>query len=448
MCFVLGIDLAPECGRAIIGDNCGCLALLLFDSEFSVIHMKPGRFRIAVALVLLSLSFAYWMVRARTFSASTVNLRKAMLALRSERFELARQQLKPLLWFVPDHPEALRIVGLTYLGQKNYAEAIRCLSAVQNTSKVYRLAQLELVAALLADYRMDDAETGLQCYTLRFGHEFAATMQLFGLLMTQLRSEAASDLLKNCTSDERFETFTIDQQLEVLTKLATADFDPLSPDRSIPHLLQSFERHSGQSHVALALGVCYRKTGQLDRSGHFLERALSLSANSVEAQLAKAELMLELSLPDQAENLLNSLGSSDQIASRYDYFYLRSRVLDRLGQIDDSLDFARKALKLKSNFRECHSHIARILQKCGEVERAVYHHTHAHDLAKAELSIWNTARTLPETAAPEECIRLSEMYGATGRMTQAAAWRNVSQRLSSATEAGHVPASTMSVLTF
>ncbi len=373
---------------------------------------------------------AYFVVGAVVRSRGSGTCVEARRFLRLRNPERARDTLSWLLWFQPDHPDALHISGLSYLLEKNYPAAINDLSSVPSSADPHRQVQTELVAAMLADYRMEQAEVTLRDHLNRYPDEIEATTQLHRLLLAEWRIDASCKLLLDHISHKRFRGWTVEQQLNMLRMLAKAEFDAAPPDSCIPLLMESFDHHPDQDSVALAIGICHWKSGDFDRGRWFLDRTANHSPVLPERILARAEFQIDTDDLAAAETLLHGLvKTTPQIQSSHDYCRVKSMLEERRGDPEVGLKFARQALKLRQHDRAYHARVARLLQKAGEFEKAPEYYERSHVIAQNELALWKLTRSLPAIPTPEDCRRTSDHYLQLDRPVQADAWSTIAERL-------------------
>jgi len=346
----------------------------------------------------------------------------------------ARESLNWLLWFEPDHPEALYIVGRSFLREKDYSAAIGCLTRVGKQSFIHRNAHLARIAAMLADFQMENAERALRDHLSQYPDDFKALTQLHGLLLAQFRVEAACDLLVAEIRDDNFQHLPVDQQLTKLRMLAKAEFDAGSATSCLPLLLESYDHHPNQSSVALAIGICSWRSGDFDRARRSFKEAYQNCDDALEITLAESEFLLEKGDLETSRSLLDQLSDGTKsVSDNAKYHRLKSRLADQSGEHEIALTHAMQALKLHPADRELHSRVARLLQKTGKIAEARESYARSHGLAKNEIALWNLTRTLPEIPTIDDCERVAALYEQLGRMVQARAWSAIATRLKNPT---------------
>lgn len=388
----------------------------------------------------------YLAAAAYVHRTSEASLRRAVLLAQMDEPLRAREALRWLLWFEPDHPGALHLTGLSYLQQGDYAAAIEYLQRVKENTALHAEVQATLAGALLADQQFQRAEAVLSAQVSRYPKSIIARRQLGGLLLTERRRREAVHVLEEYIRVTVTDSLALADRLLMLRDLATAEFHPPAADRCLPTLEESLRRHPHQPAVRAALAHCYWEVGRPHEAETQAREILQQNSENGQARWILGTLLLERGDFDAAEAALaghpeGSFAPSALVEPWDDRFWeLRSRIAEARGEFGEAIAALDRAVELRPQNREYESRRARLLQRLQRTEDAQAAYARAHAWARAELDLWDLSRDLGvRTPAAAECLRMAQLYEALGRKWQATAWRRLREQLIAETSPAHAP---------
>ncbi len=399
---------------------------------------------IAVLLVAMTgLAYLLFGVYVRNSSEST--LRHAASYAVKGKLDLARDELKWLLWFAPHHPPSLHLAAIIDLKQNNLPAAIGHLQRIGEDSKLHETAQGLLASALLADQQLDHAEKVLSSHLVRYPKSVIARRQLFGLLLTELRSREAIQVQEEFLLLSASDPISLSDRLLMLRDLASSEFHAPLPQDCLTTLESAFNRHRDQPHAELALGRCYLRLGNLDEAEPLLHNSLDRGPRDFEARFLTCEFWIAKGDPDRAEAVLlgdpespsSSAINDTSVLEKDDRFWeLRCRIAEGRSEYERALCEIDRAASIRPLNKDYEARRARLLQRQQRSAEAQKAYTRSHELARAELDLWNLSRELgvrdPKSA---ECEQVALLYESLGKSLPADLWRQLGRQIAVKTPA-------------
>jgi predicted Zn-dependent protease len=390
-----------------------------------------NRIRLVVILTVILALFGgvgYFAWGASVRSSSEQVIRDAAQSLLKGNPAAARDHLKWLLWFEPEHPTALHLAGMSYLKQDNLPAARQCLDRIPEDSSVHENAQSLLAGALLADQQFDNAEDVLLRILKRHPKSAISCRQLSGLWLTELRSREAVRILEDYLRQRLKGPIVLSDLQFLLRDLGSAEFLPPGPQDCIESLQKSLERHPNQHRVQLALANCYVRLGKLDEAEPLLQAAGQHGGHEPDYRFVESEFWLVKGDVERAGTALP--GSSAAPESDDRYWELRCRISEFRDDNQRALSDIDQALSLRPFTKEYESRRARLLQKLRRAEESRNVYDRSHEFAKSELELWRLTRDLgTRSPTSAECEHVAQLYESLGKKLQAGAWRRLCELL-------------------
>jgi tetratricopeptide (TPR) repeat protein len=406
--------------------------------------------RAATIVILLAgisgVGWIAWGIYVRNTAGEA--LKRAAVHLRKSESAAARQALQWLLWFEPQHAEALHLTGLSYLSEENYPSAIAALQRVDAGSRVHADAQLALASALLTDRQWQRAEAELAAHLRRYPRSIKAVRLLSGLLLGELRQREAVLLLEDFLRRAEMDGLSAEDELTLLRDLAAAEFHAPAADACEPALREASERHPQQPAVLLALGQCAALAGRTAEAQTLLNEALQQMPDNWQARMTIGRFHADQGQVDAAEAVFKesqpgvAASASEPVGLEADdrVWELLCRIAELRGDFPRALNAIDRAVSLRAGDKEYQARRARLLQRLGRTQEAQRAYERSHELARADLDLWNLSRDIGgriPTAA--ECDRMAKNYDILDRRLQAAAWQRLSVTLRQAPPAAAAP---------
>lgn len=392
---------------------------------------------------------AYWAVGVYVRNTSGSTLRRAAALVQRERSAETREALKWLLWFDPANSAAHHLAGMSYLQEQNFSAAIRSLQRVGQDSRGHADARISLAGALIADRQLEPAEAVLSRHLIQEPGSLMAARMLSGLLLTQLRPRDAMQVLEEFLSRTQSPPPSPADQLLILRDLATAEFHPPAPEQCMATLREALERFPDQPRVRLALGQCVWKSGDSAPAEPHLRNAQQQRPGDLQALFVLGEFLLDTQQTDAADALLRKEVTPDapvwnpsHITPEDDdrYWSLRSRVSERNQDYEAALRDIERALTLRSGDKEYETRRGRLLQRLNRPDESQRAYSRSHELARAELDLWNLTRELGvRQPSRPECERVAELYAQLGRTIPAQEWRRLASVMAPETHSRTAP---------
>jgi tetratricopeptide (TPR) repeat protein len=377
-------------------------------------------------LLLLGGTAAYFVCGQFVQGCADATCKRAARYLDLQQPQLADETLGWLLWFQPGHDVGLFLRGSALRRQKRYPDAIEALQQVAPDSHVAEQARLELVACLLADYRMEMVEAELRALLLEFPENLAVREQLSGLLLAQLRSDEASQLWRDVLREQAINTLPPEVLRRVLRALlGRAQFDPPTPHSSIGMLNESLKRHPGQPTVLGALGVSHWKLGDTQAAAEDFDRLTQRGDIAPDGRLQAARFFLETGQPERARAMVSTIAAPHDESPRLaaaQYWNVESLIHDAGGNEQRALESLDRAIDLVDNDKTLHARRARLLQKLGRTADAEAAYAQSHRLAQIDLQLWNLLRSMEEVPSNDEIATVAGLYADRGEPLTSEAW--------------------------
>ena len=341
----------------------------------------------------------------------------------------ARRELRWLLWFEPEDPESLVIVAQSFLKDGDALQAITLLEKVPRNVAAYRQGGYSLALALLAEARLEQAESVLTDLLDRYPRHRPAREELRWLYFNEFRTRDVLRLLEETLVQAGGE-------YSALPELLDSEYNAQSPQEGINYLADANRRQSDQAPVMTALAHCHWQLGQLDTAQALLDRAAALEPENVQTRLLRSTVLLERNqiqralvalLGDEQEGSASSLKGALERDDRY--WHIRSRIAEAQDDGEGALREIERALTIRPDelaYSARKADLLRLLGRNSEAGEA------AHRVARI-VSTKQEVRMMMEKGkhrSPnrEDCLRIAELCRQRGRTVQADAWASVSQR--------------------
>jgi tetratricopeptide (TPR) repeat protein len=390
----------------------------LTNEQSNSLRFKRKHAWIIVFLVVgcaASYGFAGWVVR----SSAVETIREADKDLMIRETKSARERLRWLLWFEPEHAEALLITGISFHVDRDFTQAIRFLECIKSESKEFEGASLVLARSYLIEERLDRAEKVLNACLRQFPASDEAREELIQLYMMQLRRREAISLIY-----DRWNHFPDD--LSVLKSLLLALVEPLTPQGPSIYFEKVNLSHPGQGAVVLTLARTAALLGEEERAERYFKQALELRPDHLLTQLLSAEFFWFRGDDQQARHL--SEIRFDDVDARSDdrYWAIEARVLDNDGKLEDAFAAIQNALEIRPNEYSLLSSKCGLLRKMGRADEASKLAARASRIADAERGLFLLANESNlEDLTREQCAEFARLLETMGYHDQASGWRVV-----------------------
>lgn len=391
-------------------------------------------FFLAALLVAIS-GVTYSMVGIYVRNTSNKTVQYAVWCMRGGEPTRCRDTLRWLLWFEPNHPEALHVTGLSYLREQNLAAAIANFDRVAENSPVYLDAQINMAGALLADQQLERAESALRHQLTHNPQSLLVVRFLSGLFLTELRQRDAVDILEKFLSRTADHEMPLTDRLTILRDLSTAEFHPPPAQACYPTLKQSLQKHPNQPSVCLSLGQCEWSAGHTEDAARLLSQALEQRPHDQRFRFVTAQFLLETGNLKAAEEILRTSsenrlppadGAQSVIEQDDQYWSLKCQVAEQSKEYGQAITCMDRAIAIRPTEKEYATRRARLLQRANREDEARAAYSRSHDLAKVELDLWNLSRELGVRLPTEaECEQMAQGYEFLGKSLQAEAWRRL-----------------------
>jgi tetratricopeptide (TPR) repeat protein len=220
-------------------------------------------------------------------SRQVATLERARTLIELDQIDAAGKELHWLLWFRPDHSEAMFLLGLGQLHDEKFSDAIVSLKVahsnldrVDNRPELREEIETALGTSLLLDGQLDDAEKYFRSVLARNPKADRVRSNLHEMYRRQRRMPEAMGLL-----EDRRKVFPAD--LSVLPRMLTLLNLP-SPQETLTYFNQIEEKRPAQSSVQVALGLAHQELGQVEKAERFLRAAVSSDLCNRLAQVSLA----------------------------------------------------------------------------------------------------------------------------------------------------------------
>lgn len=374
------------------------------------------------AMLLTGLLYLVAGFRARAAADETVNAARSLLL--SGEPERARRSLDQLLWFQPDHAEALLIAGLCQREEGHLQDAITCFEralAASSEPQLREAASAECGITLLKDWQFDRGERVLRRHLNRHPRSDQVRSVLVAYYRKFRRPDEAIALL-----EQRWEL--IPDDLSVLQDLLEAGQVESEVD-SISYLEKVHRYRPNQVCVVRALGQAHRAAGNLEKAEALFRKALRLRPGDPQAQLLLAELRIHQGRADAAEKLLDA-GFVD--TDDYRYWSVRSRIAEHRRDAPQAISLLERALAAKPDSPELLSRKARLLRQQGREDEAAKLTARIAPIAEARFELVDVVERLRlQPPTEEQCQHISRLCRDIGKDRWAEGWatlgRNIDQ---------------------
>jgi tetratricopeptide (TPR) repeat protein len=366
-----------------------------------------------------SYEVAGWTVR----SSAVEMLREAGKDLKRNESKSARERLRWLLWFEPEHTEALLIMGISFHVDRDFAQAIRVLERINSESEEFEGASLVLARSYLLVEQVERSEIALNACLKRFPASDEAREELIQLYMIQLRRRETISLLY-----DRWNYFPDD--LLVLKSLLLASVEPLTPEGPSIYFEQVNSRHPGQAAVVLTMARTAALLGEEERADRFFNQALELRPNHFLTKLLSAEFFLSRGDDRRARQLVDLMSKMtfDDCDARSDdrYWAIVAKIRENEGELEESFAAIQKALEIRPNDYSLLSSKCGLLRKMERGDEARKLAARASQISDAERELFLLADEANlEMITREQCGEFARLLETLGYHDQASGWRVV-----------------------
>jgi predicted Zn-dependent protease len=377
----------------------------------------------SIGLLVLACGASYGIVGWIVRSSAVETLREADIHLRGNEPKSARQRLRWLLWFEPEHAEALLITGISFHVDRDFAEAIRVLERIKSQSKEFEGASLALARSYLLEKQLDRAEMILKACLRQFPGSDEAREELIQLYMTQLRRREAITLLY-----DRWNHFPDD--LMVLKSLLLALVESLTPQGPSIYFEKVNSRHPGQGSVVLAMARTAALSGKEERADRFFKQALALRPNHLLTLLLSAEFFLTTGDDRHAQDLIDSMSKTmlDDGDARSDdrYWAMVAKIRENDGELEDAMVAIRNALEIRPYEYRLLSRKCGLLRKMGRGDEARNLAARVSQISDAAEALILAAHEADlEMLTREQCREFARLLKILGYHDQSSGWRVV-----------------------
>lgn len=362
------------------------------------------------------------------------SLRRAQRSFAIGQPAEARQQLKWLLWFAPDHAAANFLVGQCFLEQKNYDSAIRHFELIEASEPEFKASQQMLSGCFLNDNQLENAEIVLRSILKASPESLAVRRELAVLLLGQMRSDEAIQVLVEAI-DQKSELLMMDR-LAVLRDLLTAQFLAPLAEQCIESLQNAHARHPGQKTVMAALAGCLLDLGR-ETEAELLIDQLSLAPQSattanvvrIRFLIAKAKYSEARKLSAQLDEEIASISNTYQ---RRKFYILTSRLHEFAADYEAAGQLLERAESIAPLDRASAIRYARLLQRAGKTDLSSELFAAVHRRAVSGLALWHlSGKVRDRLPTRDECDRISRLFDTLDMATQSAEWRRMAEGIES-----------------
>lgn len=343
----------------------------------------------------------------------------AELSLRSGKCDVARSQVSAILYFRPDHPDAVSILGRCLLQEKKPDEAIPILARIPEASPAFEKAGSAWANACLQSGDVEQAETVLRRYLERFPAAETTREELRWLCFNQFRTRDVAQILIDRLRQEPGDPKT-------LADLIDCEYRQQVPYEGAAYLEQVNRLKPGQGTVSVALGFAKWRMGQIDEARALFRTALVARPEDPHVRFTVTEFLIEQGQLADAEKILDG----SPIPGDDRYWSLRSQLAEQKNETATALVHLDKAVELHGNDYRYASRRANLLRKLKrgmEVEAAsnTAFQLQRIDRAFADLVEAQTHHHPTKTDA----LKIADLYQQTGRKLLSENWRTLAEQL-------------------
>ena len=336
-----------------------------------------------------------------------------------KRYELVEADARRLLWYAPDHPQGLLILGIALSQRQEFSEAVSFLERIPGDSLFHPEAVLTLCECLLGDGQYWRADLLLQKSLQTYPDHSQLRLIAHDLYINTYRYGEAIEVLEQGLHY----TLADEKTLRRLLKFQTQVYPPEAVTRK---LLRDCPRWRNEPDVLAALGYASIKEGEVEKAQSYFTQALHLDPTNPRIKLWCSDLYLSTDQADKARTLLQSF-DEDVMRSpgnwiHSEYWRLKSVLFERQGDVELSLKYCNESLRLIQQ-PECLSLKAGILRKLSFPDEAEA--TSRQLIQRGKLDLELLKLRSEQTKIPlnaELCEQLGNVFSGLGRHSQAKAW--------------------------
>jgi predicted Zn-dependent protease len=362
------------------------------------------------------------------------SIRRAQRSLAIGQPTEARQQLRLLVWFVPDHAAANLLIGQCFLEQKNYDSAIPYFELISASELEFKASQQMLAGCCLNDNQLEKAEIVLNSILQASPESLAVRRELAVLLLGQMRADEAIQVLLEAI-DEKSELPTMDR-LIVLRELLTAQFLAPTAEQCIESLQNAHALHPGQKTVMAALAACLLDLGRETEAELLINQLTTTPQSAIAANVLKIRFLIAKAKHTEARKLSAKLeeeiAASSNAFQRRLFYILKSKLLDSAADYEAAGQSLERAESIAPLDRTSAIRYARLLQRAGRTDLSSELFAAAHRRAESELALWHlSGKVRDRMPTRDECDRISRLFDTLDMPTQSVAWRKTAEGIES-----------------
>ena len=391
---------------------------------------RSQRFRYGLiaagSLVLLAGIFTgcWYLYRTYALRAIPLQIIAAERLLSAGKFVEARNQLKPVFWWRPQHLEALSIQGRCLLGEDHVDAATSILLSIPEDSPVYKKGAQALVMAYLQRGDLDRAETAMRRFLDRYPAEDTIRDELRWLYYNQFRTRDVVALLEEKLQLAEAGPTT----LPTLADLLDCEYRPLVPFEGVKYLELTNETRPRQGMVNLALGYAHWQMGQEQRARGPFYWSLAVLPDHPHVRCVVSTFLIEQGQFENAKAVLTRLPVPE---SDDRYWALQSQLAEHAKDFSLALKHLDRAIELRGKDQRYAARRVNLLRELGrdqtEVAQAV---KLAHELLKADRELADlVAAGAHHQATRAVAERIATLCEQMGKKVQAKYWRLIRESL-------------------
>jgi tetratricopeptide (TPR) repeat protein len=367
-------------------------------------------------------------------SSAEESIRRAQRSFAVGQPAEARQQLKWLLWFAPDHAAANFLIGQCFLEQKNYDSAIRHFELIEASEPEFKTSQQMLAGCFLNVNQLENAEIVLRSILKASPESLAVRRELAVLLRGQMRSDEAIQVLLE-SIDQQSELPTMDR-LAVLRDLLTAQFLAPLAEQCVESLENAHALHPGQKTVMAALAACLLDLGRETEAELLIDQLSITPQSATTANVLRIRCLIAKAKYAEARKLSarldEEIASNSNTYQRRKFYILKSRLQELASDYEAAGQLLERAASIAPLDRASAIRYARLLQRAGRTDLSSELFAAVHRRAEAELALWHlSGRVRDKMPTRDECDRISRLFDTLDMATQSAEWRRMAEAIES-----------------
>jgi len=350
----------------------------------------------------------------------------------------ARDRMRWVVWFQPDHPGANLLIGRSHLESQDYEAAIPHFESIKTTASEFGRARQNLAGCLLNENQQEKAELVLRQLSHASPQSLPIHRELAVLLLGQLRSHEAVQVL--LTFLKNSDELSVADRLVVLRDLLKTQFLTPLPEDCIDSLQAADSQHPGQTSVEVALANCLIRLGREAEAEQAISQLQTRQPSSPVVQILQLQFMVAQRryqdacriIPDIEQTLTLTVDPSPYSTARF--YLLKSTLEEHDGDYHAAMESLDAAATARPLDRPSKIRYARMMQRTGKTESASDLFAMIHNQAEAELTAWHlTGEILKRIPSREECEKISALFKTLEKPIQSDQWRRIAERIDSVT---------------